>query len=156
MIFTGRKGNMMKFFFHPCLVATYLGFIIMLTGFKPPDLFSRLIFTIGNCTTPLAMIVVGCILGLTKVKNIFTPLNIYFSFIRLVIFPVLTLGILFILRTDPLITGISVVLNGTPAGLTTVILASKYGADMDLASRIVFSSTLLSIVTVPAWVWLLG
>ena len=49
----------------------------------------------------------------------------------------------------PLTAGVSVVLTGMPIGSTTAILAQKYGADAQFASKCVFISTLTSLVTVP-------
>ena len=43
----------------------------------------------------------------------------------------------------------SVVITGMPIGSTTAILAQKYGADAQFASKCVFISTLTSLVTVP-------
>ena len=39
--------------------------------------------------------------------------------------------------------------TGMPIGSTTAILAQKYGADAQFASKCVFISTLTSLVTVP-------
>jgi predicted permease len=155
-IFSNGKMSFKKLIFHPCLVATYLGFLVMFAGFTPPLLFSRLVFTLGDCTTPISMIVVGSVLGLMKPKQFFTKLTFYFTFIRLILIPLSVLGVLLIFRPEPLITGISVILSGTPAAVTTAILADKYGSDRELAGKIVFVSTLLSIVTIPFLIWLLG
>ncbi|MCL2319397.1 MAG: AEC family transporter, partial [Treponema sp.] len=84
-----------------------------------------------------------------------SKLTIYFTLIRLVLIPVLVMGILLLFRPDPMVSGISVILSGMPAGVTTSIMADKYGADKELASRIVFMSTLLSIVSAPLLAWLL-
>ncbi|MCL2065869.1 MAG: AEC family transporter [Treponema sp.] len=154
-IFTVERGSLRKIVFHPCLIGTYIGLIVMITGFSPPVLISRLVLSLGNCTTPISMMVVGSILGLTKIKYLFSRITISFSFLRLVLIPLMVMGILLLFRPDPLITGISVVLGGTPAGITTVILADKYGSEKELASKIVFVTVLLSMITIPALVWLL-
>ena len=149
-IFTGgKKGNLKKVAFHPCLVATYLGLLVMITGFTPPDVVSRLVFTLGSCTTPLSMMVVGGILAMVDLKKIITRLTAYFTFIRLVLIPLLVMGILLVLRPDPAVSVISVILCGMPAGATTSILADKYGGDSELASRIIFVTTILSMITIP-------
>ena len=155
IIFTGGKGNLRKVVFHPCLIATYLGLLLMLIEFDPPPFVTRLVFTLGECTTPLSMMVVGCVLGLVKAKNLFSGLTLYYSFIRLVLLPLLAVGGLLIFRPDPVISGVSVILCATPAAVTTSILAGKYKGDNELASRIIFVSTLLSILTIPCMVWLL-
>ena len=154
-LFAETKVGIKKLLFHPCLVATYLGFLVMVTGFSTPPLLSRLVFSLGDCTTPVSMIVVGSILGMVKPKQLFTPLTLYYTFIRLVLIPLALMGILFIFRPGPMIQGVSVILSGTPAAVTTSILADKYKSDSKLAGKIVFSSTLFSIVTIPLLIWLL-
>ena len=154
-VFTGGKGNLKKVIFHPCLIATYIGLVVMLTGFNPPVLLSRLTSSLGNCTTPVSMMVVGNVLALVDPRKLITKLVGYFSFIRLILIPLLVMGVLLIFRPNPLIAGISVILSGMPAGVTTSILADKYGADRELASKLVFVTTLLSIVTAPLLAWLL-
>ena len=156
MIFTGSKGNLKKVFLHPCIVATYLGLLVMFTGFVPPVLISRLLFTLGSCTIPVSMMVVGGILATVDTKKVLTKLTVYYTVIRLAIIPLLVMGILLALRPDPMVAGISVLLSAMPAGATTPILAEKYGADRELASKIVFVSTLLSIISAPLLAWLLG
>jgi len=154
-VFTGGKGNLKKVFLHPCLLATYAGLIVMIAGFSPPSLVSRLVFSLGNCTTPLSMIVVGNILAIVDPKKLISSLTIWFSFIRLLLIPLFVMGILLIFRPDPMVSGISVLLSGMPAPVTTTILADKYGADKELACKIVFVSTVLSIITIPFLAWLL-
>ena len=155
-IFTSGKGDIKKAIFHPCMITTYLGLIAMLTGFSPPSIVNRLAEILGNCTTPLSMMVVGCVLGQIKIKNVLSPIIFYFSFIRLIIMPLLIFGILYFFRLMPIITGISVILAGTPAGVTTAILADKYGSDSALASRLVFASTIFSMITIPLLVLLIS
>ena len=155
-IFTGGKGDLKKVIFHPSMIATYTGIIFMLTGFSPPKLIHTLSEILGSCTTPLSMMVVGCVLGQIKIKNLLSPIIFYYSFIRLIIMPLLIFGILYFFRFMPIITGISVILAGTPAGVTTAILAEKYGSDSELASKLVFVSTILSMITIPILVMLIG
>ena len=54
-----------------------------------------------------------------------------------------------LLGVDPIVRGVVVLISGMPAGSTTAILASKYDGDAEFASRMVFVSTLASIVTLP-------
>ena len=154
-IFSGGKGNIRNIVFHPCMIATYIGLIFVIGGLTPPKLLSRLVFSLGNCTTPVSMLVVGNILALVDPRKVITKLTAYFTFIRLVFLPLLTMGILLIFRPDPVICGVSVIMSGMPAGVTTSILADKYGADKELASKVVFLTTLLSIVSAPLLAWLI-
>jgi predicted permease len=153
-IFTG-KSDIRKTILHPCLVATYGGFIILLCGWKPPALLYRLIFSIGDCTTPFSMIVVGLILAQVRLRRIITGTVLYYTFLRLALFPLTLLGVLLLLKTDPLVMGITVALAGMPAPAATSILANKYHSDSELASKMLLVRVLLSMLTIPAWVMLI-
>jgi len=48
------------------------------------------------------------------------------------------------------------VLAGMPAGSTTAILAAQYEGDAIFASKCVVLSTVLSIITVPIWCWMIN
>ena len=54
-----------------------------------------------------------------------------------------------IMRFDPLLTGVSLILTGMPAGSTSALLAAKYGADEDYASRCIITTTIISLITIP-------
>jgi predicted permease len=71
---------------------------------------------------------------------------------RLLPLPPGLMGILFLFRADPLVTGAAVALTGMPAPATASIPAAKYGADSEPASKLVLVSVLLSLLTVPALV----
>jgi hypothetical protein len=148
-IFAGTRGSLKKALLHPCLIATYLGILVMLTGFTPPLLLYRLLFSLGSCTVPVSMMVVGAILAAVDPRTVLSRLTAYYTFVRLLLIPLLVMGILLILRPAPMVAGISIILSAMPAGATTPILAEKYGGDSALASKIVFVSTLLSVITAP-------
>jgi predicted permease len=159
--FSGGKISVKKIIFHPCIIATFLGILAMLTDYAPPQMVTRLAFSLGNCTTPVSMMVVGSVLGLVKPNQVFNALALYYAFVRLIFIPLLIMGLLAImgllpvLRPAPIVSGVSIILTATPAPVTISILANKYRSDRELASKIVFVSTLFSIVTMPVFVWLL-
>lgn len=82
-------------------------------------------------------------------KTVFDPKCFYLVAVRQLLLPAVCLVALRLLGVDPLTAGVSVVLTGMPIGSTTAILAQKYGADAQFASKCVFISTLTSLVTVP-------
>jgi predicted permease len=151
----GTGGGIAKILLHPCLVATYAGMIILFTGLRPGAFVSRLAFSLGNCTTPFSMIVVGLILAQVKLKNVISKTALYYAFLRLVLLPLALLGVLLLLKTDALVMGIAVALSGMPAPANASILANRYNADSELASKILLVSVVLSMLTIPAWVMLI-
>ncbi|MDR2185545.1 MAG: AEC family transporter [Treponema sp.] len=151
----GTGGGIVKILLHPCLIATYAGMIILITGLRPGVFMSRLTFSLGNCTTPFSMIVVGLLLAQVKLKNVISKTVFYYAFLRLVLLPLALLGVLLLFKTDTLVMGVAVALTGMPAPTNASILANRYNADSELASKILLVSVVLSMLTIPAWVMLI-
>ena len=63
--------------------------------------------------------------------------------------PLIGLAIMELFHFDPMLTGVSLILTGMPAGSTSALLAAKYGADEDYASRCIITTTIMSLVTIP-------
>jgi hypothetical protein len=57
---------------------------------------------------------------------------------------------------DSLVIGVCVVLSAMPAASVTAAMATKYEKDEIFATKCVVLSTILSMVTVPAWCMILG
>ncbi len=136
---------------HPCIIATIIGFAWMVSGVTLPLFVEDTITTIGGCTTALSMLAIGAMLAEVDVKTVLTKLTVYYSFVRLVLIPGIVLLCGLLLHLDAMLLGIAVVLAGMPAGTTTAILASKYDGDEQYASKIVFLTTLLSMITIPVF-----
>ena len=91
----------------------------------------------------------GAILADVPLRDVVEWKAFYLSAVRQLLLPLVCLAALRLLQVDALTLGISVVLSGMPIGSTTAILAQKYGADAQFASKCVFISTLTSLITVP-------
>ena len=149
--FTNEKGKnaLKKVMTHPCIIAVFIGVLIMITQLSFPQFVVKTIDVLSQCTTALSMLVIGSILSEINIKSVISKLSLYYSFIRLVFIPLLVLISCIIFKVPYLVTAVSVVLAGMPAGTTTAILAEKYNGDSKLAVRLVFISTLLSLFTIP-------
>ena len=134
---------------NPAIVAVFAGLIWMLFQLPLPGFLDTAIDHLGDCTSPLAMALVGAILADVPLRGVWEPKAMYLVLIRQIALPVLCLVVLKALHMDALTVGVSVTLSGMPIGSTTAILAQKYGADAQFASKCVFISTVTSLVTVP-------
>lgn len=143
------KQAILKVLKMPTVVAVYLGLIRMIFQIPVPEFFNTAMKNMGSCTSPLAMVLVGAILADTKFRELFDPLVFYLAAVRQILLPGILLVALKLLGTDPVMTGMSVILTAMPAGTTTAILAKKYDADAEFASKVIFLSTILSLLTVP-------
>ncbi|WMJ89065.1 AEC family transporter [Anaerocolumna sp. MB42-C2] len=146
---TDGKSTAKKLMTHPCIIAVFIGFILMFTQIKLPGFMLKTLSGIGNCNTAISMIVIGSILAEIHVKEILDKELFYYSAIRLIIIPAVILIILKLFAVDSLVIGVIVLLSAMPAGSTTVMLADKYGGNSVFASSCVFVSTVLSLITIP-------
>lgn len=136
---------------HPCIIACIIGIILMLSQLQLPGFLVSAIQTVSNCNTALSMMIIGMILADINIKQMFDRRIFYFTFLRLLIIPILVYIPCSMLKLDPLVTGVCVLLAAMPAGATTSILASKYSGDAEFATNVVIFSTLASLITTPFW-----
>ena len=145
----GSKDAVKKVMLNPAIIAVELGIVRMLFQIPLPNFLDTAVDNLGACTSPLAMALVGAILADVALRDVMEWKAFYLVAVRQLLLPILCLAGLKLLGVDELTLGISVVLSGMPIGSTTAILAQKYGADAQFASKCVFISTLTSLVTVP-------
>lgn len=144
-----KKDAFKKLIFHPCIIAIFIGFILMICPITLPTFLANTILGISKCNVPISMFIIGSLLADANIKTLFSKKVLYFTSLRLVFFPLLVFIVLKPFNLDPLLVSIAVILTGMPAGSTTSILAEKYGCDSMFASQIIFVSTLFSIFTIP-------
>lgn len=144
-----KKDAFKKLAKHPCIIAIFVGFFLMLLPVSLPSFLQNTIASISRCTIVLSMLVIGAIIVETDIRTIFTKEVLYYTAIRLLLFPLFIFAVLQPFHLDPLLISICVIMSGMPAGSTTSVLADKYNCDPAFASRIIFVSTLFSIFTIP-------
>jgi predicted permease len=152
-----KRAAIKKVVLHPCMIAVYIGIFLMVTRLSLPMFVENTIVSIGKCTTPLTMILIGCIIA--EVDDLKTMVNkdvIYFTLIRIILIPGLVLLGCHLAGIDKVITGVSVLLTGMPAGSTTAILAAKYEGDYVFGAKLVVFSTIMTLLSVPIWCMILG
>lgn len=143
------KQAFKKVMLNPGIIAVEVGLVRMILQIPLPHFVDTAVDNMGACTSPLAMALVGAILADVPLKTVFEPKCFYLVTVRQFLLPGICLAALKLLGMDALTIGVSVVITGMPIGSTTAILAQKYGADAQFASKCVFVSTLTSLVTVP-------
>lgn len=144
-----RKHAFRKLVRHPCIIAVFLGMFLMIVPLPLPGFVTSTIAAMSRCTTPVSMMVIGTILADAPLRALVSGPVLYYALWRLLLFPALLWLLLLPLGLDPLLVGVVLLMNGMPAGSTTSILADKYGGDAAFASEVTFTSTLLSIFTIP-------
>ncbi len=168
------KSSMKNIFLNPVMIGMFLGLFIWLTqGFMPKvmidgEKFSFLridktlpsiymvITTASKLTTPLAMIIIGTILGEAHIKEALTDkVSWVIAIAKTLIFPLVALLIIMLLQAIHFIHfnnyDVTVIVIGFGAPLSAVVstYCSTFDNEMERASRICFISTILCIVTYP-------
>lgn len=140
-----------KVLLNPNILGLFIGFAICFSGieFEGTPVDSYLTY-IGNVATPMAMIFIGSSLTKTNFREIFSDMKVIEStLMKLAILPVITFVLVYFLPIAPIIKQIAVLGCCFPVAATVSMLAEQEGQDANLSSRILFLSTVASIVTIP-------
>lgn len=147
---------MLKKVINPSIIGVCIGFLLLITAVKLPQPIEHTLQLVGGLTTPLAMIFIGSVLGDMDFRIIFQDKKAILCSVQRVIFlPLMVLAILKLFNFEGYLVSIPVLYAAMPIAALTSILASKYGNDYHLASKLIFISTLMCIITIPGVVWLL-
>ena len=146
---SNKKQQFKQLATHPAIWAVILGFAYLFAPFRLPEFLSGAINVVGSCLTAMSMIVVGAILSEINFKTILDKECFYYSAIRLLLIPAAIFAVLRLVGVDPVVTGASVLSAAMPAATVTAMLSKKYDADAAFASKLIFVSTVLSLVTLP-------
>lgn len=139
-----------KVLINPNILALILGFIICYSGVNLENSVGVYLKTIGQVATPMAMIFIGSTLAGSKFFDMFKNRIVWGSTInKLIIIPAMTLGICYFLPISPAIKAICVLSAALPAAATTSMLAEQEGCNQEIASKILFFTTVVSMGTVP-------
>jgi len=148
---TDKKKVIKNVLTHPCLVAVYVGLILMVTQFQLPEMLVSAIKSVGGCNSALTMFIIGTILADVKLSTIVNPTTLAFSVFRLGLLPLAAFAMGTLFGLDTAACGVAVLMTGMPAGATAAIFAARYDSDAPFATRCVVLTTLISMFTLPAW-----
>lgn len=138
------------------LIATIAALLIFVLNIPMPGVVKELCNTLSAATMPMSMLVIGSSLGGVSLLDAFKEKNLYFaSLMRLVLVPLLTLPVLKLITTDPVLLGAMVIIAGCPSAVMVTVLAIQYGRDAEYTSKGILLNTVLSMVTLPALVYFL-
>ncbi|PIQ91241.1 MAG: hypothetical protein COV71_00400 [Candidatus Omnitrophica bacterium CG11_big_fil_rev_8_21_14_0_20_41_12] len=129
------------------LIALGLNKFIPATIFKPIQM-------VGNCTLPLALIVVGGNVALVQLKNINYKAMSFFLLGKLIILPALGLWIVLKLGLPQLFGFLIVMQLAMPSATSLSVIIRRYNRQDALISQGVFFSHILGLVTIPLFLGL--
>lgn len=149
---SGQKtsGFSVKKLLSPGILSAFLAIGIYLLNIRLPQHAVSLFSTVGATTTPLAMIVIGSTLAGVKFSTVFTDKELYlFSFLKLLVLPLITFFVLRFFIKDRTLLEISTILSGCPIAGNVSMLCMEHNRDVTLVSKGICISTLLSMISIP-------
>ena len=121
--------------------------------FQLEEILGNYLWIPARIVIALAIIIVGTRLGIiTNQKGKFFELDeeIKFSILlKLFILPFIVFLISKFLNFDFYQSSAVILQAGTPTAISTILMAEAYGVKQKIASKILFTTTLISIVTIP-------
>lgn len=155
VLISGGKGGHsfnLKLLLNIPFISSLISVAMFFCGISLPRVLVTSLNYLGNLTTPVAMLILGATIASMPVKELFDDWRVYvFTAFRLAVIPLATMVILHALNiTSPQIAGVMIVLAAMPVATNTTMLAIEYGGETQLASRGIFFSTVLSVITIPA------
>ena len=145
-------------FTNPIIFFSMLGLVFGLTHVIIPHKIQEFASFIGRVASPLALFSLGltCAFHL-HIKSILKELNglIVVNLLKLIIFPLIALviGIIFELSQTTLLA--LVLFCASPTATHTYIIANKYKMTSMMATFSVVTTTMLSIISINLWLYLL-
>jgi malonate transporter len=137
---------------NPMVLATLVGLAWSIAGWRIPAPIAAYLNILAAALTPCALFAIG--LGLT-LDELRAKLNVAMALtvVKLVLMPLIVYGLCVALGLDRLNTIAAVICAAVPTAKTVYILAGSYKVEEELVAATVSITTLLSVVTLMAWIY---
>jgi predicted permease len=113
----------------------------------------------SNLVTPISMTILGMKMGGVKFLELFKSWKTYYvSALKLVVFPMIIVAIVFVLNqvtaiiTPDMVLGVLIAFAMPTAGLASTF-SDNFGGDTENAVAFTLGTTVLSVVTIPLLYW---
>lgn len=148
-----KLGDIMS----PPLLSTILAIILLIFKVPVPRAASELLNSLSSATLPLSMILIGVSMGGVSLSDAFKKKSLYpASFVKLAVAPFAAWLLCRMLTDDTILLYSAVICAASPSAAMLSALSIRYGGDGEFASQGIMHSTVISLVTIPAVVFMLG
>ena len=139
---------------NPIMIACYLGFLINLLNIEFPAVIQKPIDSLAAATTPIAFILLGGTISFAAVRKNRAAITAI-SLLRLLIVPLLAVSSLLLLGFRGEYIVVALIIFGAPVAMLTYTMAVGMQADDELAGTLVAITSVLSIVTMFFFIFVL-
>jgi predicted permease len=138
---------------NPLIIATFLGLASNLLGLVLPEPITTTLGRLGSASIALGLMTVGAGLRLGQSRR-HLALKSWMLSVRLLVIPAVTFSLALLMPLSPLQFLIVVLFAALPSASSAYILAVRMGGNGPLVAWLVSIGTVLSAVTLPAWLTL--
>lgn len=139
----------------PGIICSILALFIYALNFHFGQTITSVLTTVGNLTSPLAMLLVGSTLATVELKQVFNEWRIYvFTIIKQILLPFIAYPIYRLFIRDDLLFTVMFIEFLMPVANIALIFSTQYHLDNKFVSKAIFISTLTSIVTIPLMMYI--
>jgi malonate transporter len=140
---------------NPLLLATLAGVGFNLLGLHLPEVASVILSRLGNASLALGLIAVGAGLRLTGL-HASKGIAAYFMFVKLIAVPAVAYGLGRWLALPHAQLQLVVLFAALPTASSAYVLAVRMGGNGPLVAFLISAGTLISMLTLPLWLALVG
>jgi hypothetical protein len=137
--------------FSPPVIANLTSLVLIALGLNKfiPDVLFKPLSMVGNCTLPLAMLVVGGNVALVQLKDIDRKTTFIFLLGKLIILP--AIGLVIVLKLAlPYLLGFLIVMQlAMPSATSLSVIIRRFNKEDALISQGIFFSHIVSLFTIP-------
>ncbi len=134
----------------PGIIVAALSVVLYFLNIRLPELIYSTVSSVGSITSPAAMLIVGFTLAKMDLKSVFSDWRIYpWSIIKQLLIPLILFVPFSIIIKDETLLMVAFILSAMPVGNNAVLFATKYDCDCEVATRAVFITLIISLITVP-------
>lgn len=143
---------------NPSMAAILFGAVLWSLELRLPAFALKACETLGSATTPLAMLLVGAMLAEARTPDLLGDKTTWrVALVRLALVPAVTwLALLAAGQMNSPAAKVCVLVSAMPTAVNTAVMVKAFGHDAGLASRCVFLTTVVCVLTVPLWAAIAG
>ncbi len=157
-IFNGNQPGLWKMVkgivTNPLIIASVIGVLFVAFDITLPHILYETVSNLAGIATPLAFVVLGASFGFGDIGSCLKDLSITLG-AKLVFFPLLFIGAAILIGFRGPALAVLLTVSASPIAVSSFTMAQQMGGDDKLAGQLVVFSSLLSILTLFLFIFVL-
>jgi len=137
---------------NPLIIGCVIGMILLLGGIKLPTIIDKAMSDVGKAGTPVALFLLGASFSFSAVRGNGKDLTFAVA-MKLVVVPLIFVGAAVLMGFRDVALASILIAFGAPTAVSSFTMAQQMDGDDVLAGQIVVFTTLLSVVSLVAFIF---